>query len=67
VSIEHSGIRGHCADTCSNNADVYLGWIGWAAGSFDTSYTLSEAPTYNNGVWTDQSLVKSCIAGKFGN
>jgi endoglucanase len=49
----------------SYNGDVYLGWIGWAAGSFSTSYVLSETPTYSNGVWTDQGIVSSCVAGKF--
>lgn len=36
---------------------VYLGFVGWAAGSFATSYTLSETPTNNGGSWTDTSLV----------
>ncbi|KAG0649061.1 Endoglucanase EG-II [Hyphodiscus hymeniophilus] len=49
----------------SYNADVYLGWIGWAAGSFDDSYTLAETPTYSNGVWYNTGIVDSCIAGKF--
>lgn len=49
----------------SYNTDVYLGWIGWAAGAFETSYEISETPTYSNGVWTDQGIVANCIAGKF--
>lgn len=49
----------------SYNADVYLGWIGWAAGAFDTNYEISETPTYSNGVWTDQGIVANCVAGKF--
>ncbi|KFY81961.1 hypothetical protein V500_10939 [Pseudogymnoascus sp. VKM F-4518 (FW-2643)] len=52
-------------DSMNYNTDVYLGWIGWAAGAFDTSYTLSETPTYSNGVWTDQGIVANCVAGKF--
>ena len=43
------------------NADVYLGWQGWAAGAFATSYVLSETPTGN----TDTLLVQQCIAGEF--
>lgn len=27
------------------NADVYLGYLGWGAGSFDETYVLSLAPT----------------------
>ncbi len=52
-------------DTMNYHTDVFLGWTGWAAGSFDSSYVLTETPTYANGVWTDTSLVSSCIAGKF--
>jgi len=52
-------------DGMNYNADVYLGWIGWAAGTFDGTYTLTETPTYANGVWTDTGMVSSCIAGKF--
>ncbi|OBT92594.1 hypothetical protein VE01_09679 [Pseudogymnoascus verrucosus] len=52
-------------DWMNYNADVYLGWIGWAAGSFDTNYELSETPTYSNGVWTDRGIVANCVAGKF--
>lgn len=44
------------------NSNVYIGYVGWAAGSFSAStYALTETPTDNNGVWTDQSLVSSCI------
>ncbi|KAK3670877.1 Endoglucanase EG-II [Recurvomyces mirabilis] len=47
-------------------SDVYLGWIGWAAGNFDPSYVLSEVPTQNSdGSFTDVPLVTQCIAGKF--
>ena len=46
-------------------SDVYLGWIGWAAGNFATSYVLSETPSLSGTTYTDQPLVKQCIAGKF--
>lgn len=49
----------------SHNTDVYLGWIGWAAGAFETGYALSETPTFSNGVWTDQGIVTNCVAGRF--
>ena len=49
-------------DFINSYSDVYLGWTGWAAGSFDAnSYQLSEVPTGN----TDTALVSQCIAGKF--
>ena len=41
---------------------VFLGYTGWAAGSFETPYVLSETPTKNGGSWIDQLLVKACMA-----
>lgn len=46
----------------SANSDVYLGYVGWAAGSFASTYELVETPTKNGNTWTDTSLVKACIA-----
>ena len=52
--------------TLNSYNDVYLGWIGWAAGQFDPSYVLSEVPTQNSdGSWTDVPLVSKCVAGEF--
>ncbi|KAE9368732.1 glycoside hydrolase family 5 protein [Stipitochalara longipes BDJ] len=48
----------------NTNSDVYLGYIGWAAGSFDPSYALAETPTDNNGVWTDTQIVTRCLVPK---
>ncbi|KAI8624438.1 glycoside hydrolase family 5 protein [Xylariaceae sp. FL1651] len=46
----------------NQNADVYLGYVGWSAGSFDPrTYELSEVPTKNGNTWTDTALVKSCF------
>ncbi|GAB7359867.1 hypothetical protein MBLNU230_g7395t1 [Neophaeotheca triangularis] len=52
-------------DQLNSYSDVYLGWTGWAAGQFDSSYELSETPTKNGDSWTDQPIVEQCIAGKF--
>lgn len=49
------------------NADVYLGWIGWAAGSFTSSYVLTETPVVGSDGWYNTEIVSSCIAGKFEN
>jgi len=47
----------------NENSDVYFGYVGWAAGSFDNTYVLDETPVQNaNGSWTDTLLVSSCIA-----
>lgn len=45
----------------SNNSDVFLGYLGWAAGSFATTYTLTETPVDNGGTWTDQELVTEAL------
>ncbi len=46
----------------SQNSDVFLGYVGWAAGSFDNTYELVETPTWNGNSFTDTSLVKACLA-----
>lgn len=53
-------------DAMNNRSDVYLGWVGWAAGSFDTDYELAQTPTNSGSSWTDTSIVSACVAGKFG-
>ena len=54
------------ADYLNENNDVYLGMLGWAAGSFDpTSYVLSLTPTQSGTTWTDQPLLTKCFADKF--
>lgn len=52
-------------DVLNQYSDAYLGWTGWAAGMFASSYELSEVPTKNGNSWTDVPLVTQCIAGKF--
>ncbi|PSR78584.1 hypothetical protein PHLCEN_2v7331 [Hermanssonia centrifuga] len=46
------------------NSDVFLGYVGWAAGNFDPSYVLGETPTASGSTWTDTSLVAACLAPK---
>lgn len=50
---------------CSYNTDVFLGWLGWSAGSFDSTYELDLTPTKNGNSWVDTQLMTDCIAGKF--
>jgi len=50
----------------AQNSDVFLGYVGWAAGNFFTGYVLSELPVDNGGVWTDTPLVATCMAPKAG-
>ena len=47
--------------TGSDLVTVYLGYLGWAAGSFDKTYELVLTPTFANGGWTDTPLVTSCF------
>jgi len=50
-------------DFINTNSDVYLGYLGWAAGAFSpSSYVLSLTPMSGN---TDQPLMKQCFAAKF--
>jgi endoglucanase len=52
-------------DAINEYRDVFLGWTGWAAGAFRTTYALSQTPTLVDGVYTDVPLVTQCMAGKF--
>ncbi|KJA16679.1 glycoside hydrolase family 5 protein [Hypholoma sublateritium FD-334 SS-4] len=51
----------------AQNSDVFLGYVGWAAGNFDPSYVLSEVPTNTGSTWTDTLLVQSCLAPSSGS
>ncbi|KIK55052.1 glycoside hydrolase family 5 protein [Collybiopsis luxurians FD-317 M1] len=46
----------------AQNSDVFLGYVGWAAGNFATGYPLAETPTQTGTTWTDPLLVSSCMA-----
>ncbi|KAK3682198.1 glycoside hydrolase family 5 protein [Podospora appendiculata] len=49
------------------NADVFLGYTGWAAGVFDAqTYHLSEVPTKQGDKWENTALVKACLVRKPG-
>ncbi|KAF9444370.1 glycoside hydrolase family 5 protein [Macrolepiota fuliginosa MF-IS2] len=49
------------------NSDVYLGYVGWAAGNFATGYPLGETPTQSGTTWTDTLLVQECLAPTSGS
>ncbi|KAJ6469472.1 endoglucanase [Mycena sanguinolenta] len=46
----------------AQNSDVFLGYVGWAAGNFYTGYVLSELPAETGTTWTDTPLVATCMA-----
>ncbi|KAH8668931.1 glycoside hydrolase superfamily [Xylariales sp. PMI_506] len=49
-------------DYINENSDVFLGYVGWAAGGFDDTYALDETPTLSGSTWTDTALVSACLA-----
>ena len=56
------------ADYLNENSDVYLGMLGWAAGSFDPdAYVLSLTPHVDKDSkkMTDQPLLTKCFVEKF--
>ncbi|KAF8217747.1 carbohydrate-binding module family 1 protein/Glycoside hydrolase family 5 protein [Mycena galopus ATCC 62051] len=46
----------------AQNSDVFLGYVGWAAGNFYQGYVMSELPTNTGTTWTDTPLVATCMA-----
>ncbi|KAG1790653.1 glycoside hydrolase family 5 protein [Suillus plorans] len=48
----------------ASQSDVILGYIGWAAGSFATSYVLSQVPSYSGNGWNDTLLVSMAMSPK---
>lgn len=49
----------------SANSDVYIGFVGWGAGSFDTTYILTLTPLGEPGNYTDNKLMEQCILDQF--
>jgi len=52
-----------CAETTyiKANNDVYLGYLGWAAGNYDSTYALNESPVNSGTTWVDQSIVQCLL------
>ncbi|KAF3763847.1 family 5 glycoside hydrolase [Cryphonectria parasitica EP155] len=47
----------------NENSDVYLGYVGWAAGAFDSTYALTLTPTGTTAAdMVDTALMSACIA-----
>ncbi|CAK7211567.1 hypothetical protein SBRCBS47491_001168 [Sporothrix bragantina] len=44
------------------NDDVFIGYVGWAAGQFDSTYVLSLTPTLqSDGTYKDNQLFSQCV------
>ncbi|CAK7198246.1 hypothetical protein SEUCBS139899_000905 [Sporothrix eucalyptigena] len=59
-------------DFCTQNAylnandDVFIGYVAWAAGQFDSTYVLSLTPTLqSNGSYTDNELFSQCVLAPY--
>lgn len=47
----------------NENSDVYLGYVGWSAGGFDSTYALALTPSGTTAAeMVDTSLMTSCFA-----
>lgn len=50
----------------ANNTDVFIGFVAWSAGGFDSTYDLTLTPTKNSdGTWSDNKLMTQCIVDVF--
>ncbi|KAL6792977.1 glycoside hydrolase family 5 protein [Trichoderma sp. SZMC 28012] len=67
ASMDPSCMVDFCAQNkaISANSDVYIGFVGWGAGSFDTTYILTLTPLGEPGNYTDNKLMNECILDQF--
>ncbi|RFU79347.1 endoglucanase eg-ii [Trichoderma arundinaceum] len=67
ASMDPSCMTDFCAQNkaISANSDVYIGFVGWGAGSFDTTYILTLTPLGEPGNYTDNKLMNECIMDQF--
>ncbi|KAI1213302.1 glycoside hydrolase family 5 protein [Annulohypoxylon truncatum] len=65
ASEDASCLTAFCAQNTliNQNSDVFIGLVGWAAGSFDTSYLLSLTPSKQNGGLVDNQQMSQCLLG----
>lgn len=63
ASQDSSCFTSFCAQNSliNENSDVFMGLVGWGAGSFDTSYVLSLTPSKQNGKLVDNQLMSQCL------
>ncbi|KAL6884764.1 glycoside hydrolase family 5 protein [Trichoderma evansii] len=67
ASMDPSCMTDFCAQNKAimANSDVYIGFVGWGAGSFDTTYILTLTPLGEPGNYTDNKLMNECILDQF--
>ena len=49
----------------AKNSDVFVGFVGWGAGSFKSDYILTLTPEWSDGSYIDNKLMKECIIKPF--
>ncbi|OTA88979.1 glycoside hydrolase family 5 protein [Hypoxylon sp. CO27-5] len=69
ASKDASCLTAFCAQNTliNKNADVFVGLVGWGAGSFDTSYIMSLTPSRQNGQLVDNQLMTQCLLSTWVN
>ncbi|EXF82623.1 cellulase [Colletotrichum fioriniae PJ7] len=69
ASSDASCFTSFCAQNTfiNQNSDVFIGLVGWAAGSFSTDYVLSLTPKKSGNTYTDNSLMKQCVLDTWAN
>lgn len=67
ASMDPSCMKDFCAQNTflAQNSDVFVGFVGWAAGSFHPDYMLSLTPTGTTGNYKDNALMEQCILDVF--
>ncbi|KAI1384400.1 glycoside hydrolase family 5 protein [Hypoxylon trugodes] len=69
ASQDASCLGSFCAQNAliNKNSDVFVGLVGWGAGSFDTSYVMSMTPSKQNGRLVDNQLMSQCLIATWVN
>ncbi|TQV97079.1 glycoside hydrolase family GH5 [Cordyceps javanica] len=67
ASMRPSCMQRFCAQNrvIADNADVFAGFVGWSAGSFDSTYVMTLTPTGSPGAYVDNKLMQQCILDVF--
>ncbi|KAK2601782.1 hypothetical protein QQS21_004666 [Conoideocrella luteorostrata] len=68
ASMDSSCMTKFCEqnEVIAKNDDVLVGFVGWGAGGFDSTYILTLTPSKSGDKWTDNKLMKQCIIAPFG-
>ncbi|KAM0426323.1 hypothetical protein ACHAPT_008363 [Fusarium lateritium] len=67
ASMDPTCMEKFCAQNeyISKNSDVFIGFVGWGAGSFKYDYVLTLTPIKSGDGYEDNKLMKQCILDPF--